>query len=1362
MKLRKMLTPSVKASVVLFLFAFALIAANTARAAEYFVDCENSDAADTNDEGRGSENLPYKSIQAAVDAAPSGSTIYIAEGVYSNDVPRAVSASNVSLTRVLISGKKLHLIGAGRGKTIVKGVQAATDNRLGAGAARCLAIIGPGAAGTIVEKLTLAEGGTELGTSNTDPVRGGGWFADRREVYFVDCDIVNCAARDGASSWYGTAVRCRFLDNKAPYGTGGSRYTDMVNCAMARCTVGPSTGLLHYGTFVNCTFLMCGGSPIFTNSSKGYNCVILYCATGVTGTGCTAENCVNGNAAPRGSLQLFSPVSDSFVLLDGSDAVGAGLASNLGAVTLPDGVSAAVDLDGKGIVADAEGRINAGAVQLPRTPTSGGFYFKREATYGCDALEIDGKRIVDSGILLFPETYPTQYQVHPVMGAGKHFFRRVRSFNSAQTGSLLSEFTYADMNGDFWLMPPPQAGAVSTNEFQGSVGARWVGGDNASDSNNGLSSAAPFATIQAAISSINGADRTVVYVAPGEYGTEIQTNSVYGLARLSVTGRQVLIKGTGGAAVTSISGAPDPDTLEAGDYPGCGPKAIRCVASSGCQAFCLQGFTLKDGYTDCPTAAEDIKTRGSGAAVIAQSNGVVNDCVVTNCVARRAAVESVYFNRSRVYGCTTWSSTLVGGITSSSYFLNNVNCDNGGAASGVVGADHYQCTIVGARKSGRLNAGTPAYNSIEDGGVNIYSATTGSGLLSYNYTACYAKDEKISPFIRKDPCFVDRERDGHLYAFSPAVAAGDRLTADNYGATFWMYATSDLDGRRLAFSPEGKPTLGAFMTTVKAVSVEIVQPAKGGFELVSGTFGSSFLKEGDEVAFAPAAGTRPCAGVKVNDTPICFTNYPNETIRLGYADIERLGGLGKIEAWYTTDWYVDDDGDDENTGFLPTRPKRRLSSVIALTASGDTVWAADGVYDDGTCDINGLTTKARVNVPMGVTVKSANGPKRTFIFGGEGVRPVYLNGNSLGGSKVSGFTLTGGNVSGSGDDCTGGGVLSNNSQGRHPNFGIVVENCIISNNVATGVGGGAVRCMLVNCQILENRSSQAANSCSAVYQGSAYGCFVDRNVGGDVFNYCAHVIDTVIGVNNVTADGKAANSFNIPGFSPDTTSRIYNSLIAGRINVNAGACEFRNCVLCEGTTSWGSGCVHDDRVVLTNAESLVLSPEGVPVIGRNAAVDRGDLTLNTYFPAGDRDLRGFQRIMNGASDIGCFEADWEPRYAKDLRCARRAAIVTADPSVVETADRTVSVSNATLTVVWKAAEPGEKAVISFRVSGGTLSILRNGVEMGPFAASDDVQTVSFVAAVDEEAFEFVHRTDGEGSAELVSMKANVGLLLLVR
>ena len=73
-------------------------------AGPWYVDVNNPNAADTNVEGRGTEALPFKTIQAALDNSSfeAGDTVYVKPGTY-NEGGKVDGLANSMSNRVYIT-----------------------------------------------------------------------------------------------------------------------------------------------------------------------------------------------------------------------------------------------------------------------------------------------------------------------------------------------------------------------------------------------------------------------------------------------------------------------------------------------------------------------------------------------------------------------------------------------------------------------------------------------------------------------------------------------------------------------------------------------------------------------------------------------------------------------------------------------------------------------------------------------------------------------------------------------------------------------------------------------------------------------------------------------------------------------------------------------------------------------------------------------------------------------------------------------------------------------------------------------------------------------------------------------------------
>ena len=143
-----------------------------------------------------------------------------------------------------------------------------------------------------------------------------------------------------------------------------------------------------------------------------------------------------------------------------------------------------------------------------------------------------------------------------------------------------------------------------------------------------------------------------------------------------------------------------------------------------------------------------------------------------------------------------------------------------------------------------------------------------------------------------------------------------------------------------------------------------------------------------------------------------------------------------------------------------------IQDAVDAAVPGSLIVVSNGVYKAGARAIYGSSNRVAITKPM--TLQSVNGPSVTMIVGnkissgGNGaapVRGVYL----AEGAILSGFTLTNGSASLSGNDETnrsGGGVWCES-------VASIITNCVLIGNQAYG-GGGAFRGTLLNCTLADN------------------------------------------------------------------------------------------------------------------------------------------------------------------------------------------------------------------------------------------------------------------------------------------------------
>ena len=1295
------------------MFGFAASVAATVSAANtWYVDDDNYGKEGLT--GKSGE-LAYGTIQDAIDKASSGDTIYVAPGVY--DQGTGKSASSYGSSRIGWQNKKLFIYSThGADKTHIVGKKSAeSGSGVGSDAMRCVTVYdndGTKCAGSVIKGFTLRGGSTVAsGTSNTYALRGGAVSVPHGEIYFADCVVSDCCSNNGGAVYKGSYVRCLFKMNSchgdsAAVAKGDSnRKVRLFACVFHHNAWGvgndSSNGYMFSNVqAVNCTVID-NAVKHCTDSADDEFYNTLFFHSGTYGSKSSYNNCKTE------SEELY-PVMSTLIpdvrLMPNSVAKGAGVASHLSVVSLPDGIGYK-DFGGNDL-SSLSGAISIGATQTIGTPVAGGIAVKGGAT----TVNGGGRCRSNSYSYVFPDAYPTQYLFSAVASKGQ----RLSYFQFTGNPLVAYDCRFPDRKDNLWVMPPANPEIVITNSNTAVRDVVYVKPDAVVALADGTAEH-PYRTLQAAY---NANPTAVIVAKAGTYAEGVTNDTTYGRSRLQIS-TSVRITSEEGAEKTIILG--EADTGTGADAYGRGPNAVRCIMGYNSLAQ-IQGFTLTGGRT---TADSDIN-KSVGAAVRSTNANpyfYLDDCIISNNVSKTSGV-CVNARMSRCYVASNPGNTYlaVGGASCGSV-MKVTQTDS--PSSAIFGSNTriVNSTVV-ADGAGNVNPYDTTsekiyrYASIFSGDGSISGNGVSFGNICWGFT--YVEDAEayyINPLLA-NPSIGDF----HPFAVSPAFTTGVVPNSFNYGNEYWYYATTDYENNPISFNV-GKPVAGAFMKPTERHVVAVSAPNGG----ISPASNRIEVEEGGESVLSIGNATRPIAGICVNGV----TNFVDSADWTYAISAETAKGGVLVDVLYTNVWYAAVDGDDSKSGMFPGTAKTLKGALLNVNLlSGDRVVALPGTYSTGEMLQEGeYDISSRAVVPAGVTLESQAGFMETSIVGKQAsvsdappgvptdvrglgidaVRCVYLSE----GASVKGFTLTNGwtraakngmTVSYSDPDTCGGGVWCAGIESK-------IENCLLVGN-GSYRGGGVFRGFCRNCVFAGNYSYYGGGATS---DSRNHGCVSYGNEAA-VWSVNAGMLYVRDVINCTCFDSLSQ------GYS--SSSVVSNTVVVGTFNPNNIAAErFSHCVFNSARINNIPSDFFEIAQSCSKVDAANLVFDGYrPVIGQNACVDAG--TDDVLPVLGDCDLLGGQRVYNGRIDIGALEADWRGRYASDI--SKRMTVLSATSAVVEQPDASVRLpAGASLEgVLAKRAERRYVIVLRFRVSeGGSAKLTLNGEEQLLGEGDTDIRTV---------------------------------------
>lgn len=761
-------------------------------------------------------------IQDAVDAAQSGETVLVTNGVYSAG-GRSVGTS-LLVNRVAIDKAITVLSVNGPEVTIIQGARAPGGTN-GDGAIRCVYL----ADGASLSGFTLTNGATRVWPEvGANDLHGGGVWCESTNAMITNCVIArNSADSDGGGAFGGTLSNCTLTDNSADY--GGGAYGGTLN----HCTLAGNSAHDESGGGVACATLnhcLLTGNFAVEDGGGAFQCTLHNCTlignstfdSGGGAAGSTLNNCLlSGNSAAYEGGGADCSTLHNCTLTGNSASYGGGAyGGTLHNCTLAD--NSAIDAGGAWgstllncLLKDnlalysgggvCEGTLNnctvvgnsAGVgggtlnstlrncIVYDNTAPSHANYWGDAFAYSCTSPLPEGFGNIDQDPAF----------INPAAGD----FRLRFGSPCVDAGMDLSGLLTTDLDGN----PRPRDGngdgkaAFDMGSFElvpGLVRYVWSNSPRPSPPYTSWSTAAH--TIQQAVDAAQLAD--TVLVTNGVYATGGRTVGSAYLTNRVVIDKPITLLSANGPKVTFIEGAKAPGG-------GNGDGAIRCVYLAN--GASVSGFTLTNGATRT-TGDWEAEQSGGGA-----SGGTLNNCILTGNSAAYGGGASC----CALYNCTLTGNSASKGGGAFEGMLNNCTLTGNSAyqGGGVSDSALNNCTLTGNSATyegggayrGTLKNCTLTGNSAQDRGGGVWAdrwsrvwlynciVYFNSAPLEPNYGVFTAMDYCCTvPMptngvgnLTNTPLFVDYPGGNlRLQSNSPCINTGN----NNYVTT-----STDLDGR---------------------------------------------------------------------------------------------------------------------------------------------------------------------------------------------------------------------------------------------------------------------------------------------------------------------------------------------------------------------------------------------------------------------------------------------------------------------------------------------------------------------------------------------------------------------------------------
>jgi hypothetical protein len=620
--------------------------------------------------------------------------------------------------------------------------------------------------------------------------------------------------------------------------------------------------------------------------------------------------------------------------------------------------------------------------------------------------------------------------------------------------------------------------------------------------------------IQDAIDATTNGDTVLVTNGIYAFGGKIMAGDLVNRVALS---NAITVQSVNGPWVTTIMGVGATN----------GTAAVRCAwLTNGAS---LSGFTLMSGATR--TTGDMVGLMSGGGVWCTSTNAFVGNCVIASNTATDYG-GAVYQGtvRNSLIRTNTTLFTGGGGITYKSVLINCTIVSNNayGATSPLAMTN---CIIYFNGLGGSQN-----YQNIS-GNAFSHCCTTPALSGTGNFTTAPQLSVDGIHLATNSPCIgagvniaMGTDIFGNAWSNPPAVGCAEwtpmpvvtapqiKLTGDPVGFMFGNFAVGTPSACSFAWLKDGVLLQDnghfSFTQTTNLVATGVGLADAGNYQvIVSNAFG---------VVTSSVA-----------------------TLMVHCVDATGINPIAPYSTWATAATNIQD--------------------AITAAVAGDVVFVTNGLYASGGKSMDGAITN-RVSLDKPILVQSVNGANATIIQGawdptstnGPGaIRCAWMTNNAI----LNGFTLCGGATRASPPGnltLNGGGVWASVSNGV---ISATVANCVIVNNTAANMGGGAYRVILNYCLIATNAafaggttgSGAGAESCNLKNCSVIFNVAGDNGGGADNCN----LKNCALAQNSAYLNGGAANGGSLvnctvtantaSGYSPGYGAAVYGATLTNCI-----------------------------------------------------------------------------------------------------------------------------------------------------------------------------------------------------------------------